>query len=128
MPLTKDCIGYENGVLGGVVSALNVFCSCGDSVLVHSPTYIGFTNTLKNNGYHIVHSPLIYEPCPAEAEKEDPACCQAENSLKSGAINNLKNGAENCTKENIYEKANGQSASKEQVGERYHWRMDYEDM
>ncbi len=24
MPLTKDCIGYENGVLGGVVSALNV--------------------------------------------------------------------------------------------------------
>ena len=128
MPLTKDCIGYENGVLGGVVSALNVFCSRGDSVLVHSPTYIGFTNTLRNNGYHIVHSPLIYEPCPAEAEKDDPACCQAENSLKSGAINNLKNGAENCTKENIYEKANGQSASKEQVGERYHWRMDYEDM
>ena len=64
-PLTKDCIGYENGVLGGVVSALNVFCSRGDSVLVHSPTYIGFTNTLKNNGYNIVHSPLIYEPDPS---------------------------------------------------------------
>ena len=51
-------IGYENGVLGGVVSALNVICSRGDSVLVHSPTYIGFTGVLKNNGYHIVHSPL----------------------------------------------------------------------
>lgn len=25
--LTKECIGYENGVLGGVVSALNVLCS-----------------------------------------------------------------------------------------------------
>ena len=25
--LTKECIGYENGVLGGVVSALNIFCS-----------------------------------------------------------------------------------------------------
>lgn len=25
--LTKECIGYENGVLGGVISALNVFCS-----------------------------------------------------------------------------------------------------
>ena len=35
-------IGYENGVLGGVVSALNVLCSKGDSVLLHSPTYIGF--------------------------------------------------------------------------------------
>lgn len=27
--LTKEAIGYENGVLGGVVSALNVFCSKG---------------------------------------------------------------------------------------------------
>ena len=56
--LTKDCIGYENGVLGGVVSALNVFCSRGDKVLVHSPTYVGFTGSLTNNGYKIVHSPL----------------------------------------------------------------------
>lgn len=57
--LTKDCIGYENGVLGGVVSALNVFCSRGDSVLLHSPTYIGFTHSLTDNGYRIVHSPLV---------------------------------------------------------------------
>ena len=56
--LTKACIGYENGVLGGVVSALNVLCSKGDSVLLHSPTYIGFTGALTNNGYHIVHSHL----------------------------------------------------------------------
>lgn len=51
-------IGYENGVLGGVVTALNVFCSRGDKVLVHSPTYVGFTHSLENNGYDIVHSPL----------------------------------------------------------------------
>lgn len=56
--LEKHHIGYENGVLGGVVSALNVMCSRGDKVLVHSPTYIGFTGSLKNNGYDIVHSPL----------------------------------------------------------------------
>ena len=56
--LTAEHIGYENGVLGGVISALNVFCSKGDKVLVHSPTYIGFTESLTNNGYHIVHSPL----------------------------------------------------------------------
>lgn len=59
--LTPQCIGYENGVLGGVVSALNVFCSRGDQVLVHKPTYIGFTKTLKNNGYHIVHSDLVLD-------------------------------------------------------------------
>lgn len=57
--LTKECIGYENGVLGGVISALNVMCSKGDSVLLHSPTYIGFTNCMKNNGYNIVHSALV---------------------------------------------------------------------
>ena len=51
-------IGYENGVLGGVVTALNVFCSKGDKVLVHSPTYVGFTHSLENNGYDIVHSEL----------------------------------------------------------------------
>ncbi|HIX15049.1 MAG TPA: aminotransferase class I/II-fold pyridoxal phosphate-dependent enzyme [Candidatus Hungatella pullicola] len=57
--LTSQCIGYENGVLGGVISALNVFCSKGDNVLLHSPTYVGFTGSLNNNGYHIVHSPLV---------------------------------------------------------------------
>lgn len=57
--LTKECIGYENGVLGGVISALNILCSKGDNVLLHSPTYIGFTMSLTNNGYNIVHSPLV---------------------------------------------------------------------
>ncbi len=56
--LTKEQIGYENGVLGGVLSALAVVCSKGDNVLLHSPTYIGFTGSLKNNGYNIVLSPL----------------------------------------------------------------------
>lgn len=56
--LTAECIGYENGVLGGVTSALSVLCSKGDHVLVHAPVYIGFVNTLKNNGCHMVLSPL----------------------------------------------------------------------
>jgi cystathionine beta-lyase len=56
--LSKEFIGYENGVLGGVVTALNVFCSKGDKVLVHSPTYIGFTHILEDNGYKIIHSDL----------------------------------------------------------------------
>ena len=57
--LTRSHIGYENGVLGGVVSALTAFAAPGDPVLVHSPTYIGFTGSLKNNGFEIVHSPLF---------------------------------------------------------------------
>ena len=57
--LTKECIGYENGVLGCVISALTSFAAPGDAVLLHSPTYIGFTNCISNNGFRIVHSPLV---------------------------------------------------------------------
>ena len=56
--LTRECIGYENGVLGGVISALNVVCSRGGKVLLHSPTYVGFTSALSNNGYDMVLSPM----------------------------------------------------------------------
>lgn len=59
--LTKDCIGYENSVLGGVISTLTAFASPGDKILLHSPTYIGFTNSLRNNGFDIVLSPLIQD-------------------------------------------------------------------
>ena len=57
--LTKEHIGYQNGVLGGIVSALNIFCSKGDKVFVHSPLYIGFKMILENNGYKIITSDLI---------------------------------------------------------------------
>ena len=56
--LDREDIGYENGVLGGVISALRVLCQEGDKILVHSPTYIGFTESLSNNGFKIVHSQL----------------------------------------------------------------------
>lgn len=57
--LLPEHIGYENGVLGGLLSALTAYAAPGDAVLVHSPTYIGFTHCLNNNGFHIVHSSLV---------------------------------------------------------------------
>ena len=59
--LTAECIGYENGVLGGVVSAAGILCSRGDKILVHAPTYVGFTGALGNAGYELVHSPLVLD-------------------------------------------------------------------
>ena len=59
--MTHEDIGYANSVLGGVVSAMNILCSKGDKVLVHSPTYVGFTGALGNNGYNLVHSPLVID-------------------------------------------------------------------
>ena len=57
--LQRKHIGYENGVLGGVMSTLGALCSRGDKVLLQSPTYIGFTEALHNSGYEIVHNPLV---------------------------------------------------------------------
>lgn len=57
--LMKEHIGYENGVLGGVSSAIQAFSAPGDKILLHSPTYIGFTHVLNDIGRTAVHSPLV---------------------------------------------------------------------
>ena len=57
--LSKENISYENGVLGGVCSAVKAFTSPGDNILVHSPTYVGFTGTMKRLGRNLIHSPLV---------------------------------------------------------------------
>ena len=57
--LKPEHIGYENGVLGGVISTLTAFAAPGDPVLLHKPTYIGFTKSIENNGYKIIHSDLV---------------------------------------------------------------------
>ena len=57
--LEKEHIGYENGVLGGVSSVLQALTAPGEKILVHSPTYIGFTHVAENIGRTLVHSPLV---------------------------------------------------------------------
>ncbi|MBQ9014701.1 MAG: aminotransferase class I/II-fold pyridoxal phosphate-dependent enzyme [Firmicutes bacterium] len=57
--LEKRHIGYQNGVLGGVLSALAVLCSAGDNVLVHAPTYVGFLDEVGQMGYHLIASDLV---------------------------------------------------------------------
>ena len=56
--LKKEHIGYENGVLGGVSSAVQAFTNPGDKILIHSPTYTGFTHTMADLGRNIIHSEL----------------------------------------------------------------------
>ena len=57
--LEQKHIGYQNGVLGGVVSALAVLCSPGDNVLVHAPTYVGFLEEVAGAGYNLIGSELV---------------------------------------------------------------------
>lgn len=57
--LTKECIGYENGVLGGVSTAISAFTAPGEAILVNSPTYVGFTGVLNGLGRKAIHSDLV---------------------------------------------------------------------
>ncbi len=59
--IEKKHIGHLNGVLGGVVAAASVFCSKGDNILIHSPTYVGFNHSLIDSGYNLVRSPLVLD-------------------------------------------------------------------
>ena len=57
--LKASDIGYENGVLGCVSSAIQAFTAPGEKILLHSPTYIGFTHVLEDTGRVAELSPLI---------------------------------------------------------------------
>jgi len=57
--LTKDDIGYQNGVVGGVGAAIRALTAAGEPVLVHGPTYIGFSRALASLGRPMVVSPLV---------------------------------------------------------------------
>ena len=59
--LLREHIAYHNGVLGGLLSAVNSIGSPGDKILLHAPTYIGFTHSLENAGYSLVHSRLLQD-------------------------------------------------------------------
>ena len=57
--LLPEHIGYENGVLGGVSSAIQMLTTPGEKILLHAPTYVGFTHTLADTGRVAVHSALV---------------------------------------------------------------------
>ncbi len=56
--LEKEHIGYENGVLGGVSAAITMLTAPGEEILLHAPTYVGFTHVLETLGRPAVHSAL----------------------------------------------------------------------
>jgi cystathionine beta-lyase len=57
--ITPEDIGYENGVLGGAASVISALTAPGDYILLHSPTYIGFTHTIEDMGRRIILSELV---------------------------------------------------------------------
>jgi cystathionine beta-lyase len=58
MEIPEEALGYENGVLGGIASGLRALAAPGECVLLLSPTYIGFTHSIKDAGYRIILSEM----------------------------------------------------------------------
>lgn len=100
--LAPKNIGYQNGVLGGVVSILNALISKGDSVLINSPTYIGFTHAVLDAGYKIVLSELVSDGEKLTYNLADMEKKIMENNIKIAIICNPHNPAGRCwTKEEL---------------------------
>lgn len=57
--LTREQIGYENGVHGCVMTAIELYTKPGDAVLLHSPAYVGFLSDLRQAGRRAELSPLV---------------------------------------------------------------------
>lgn len=57
--LTRDEIGYENGVLGCLSTVIAAFTMPGESVLFLSPVYVGFQGTMEKTGRRVVRSELV---------------------------------------------------------------------
>lgn len=56
--LTREALGYENGVHGGLMSAISVLTEPGEGILLHVPAYSGFLGDLRESGRRPVLSPL----------------------------------------------------------------------
>lgn len=85
--IKHEDIGYQNGVLGGLMCALGAFCAPGDKILVHSPTYAGFLMTAENAGYHFVPSQLVEDEAGiSRMDFDDMERICAENDIRAALL------------------------------------------
>lgn len=56
--LTREAIGYENGVHGCITSCVETFTRPGESIFLHTPFYMGFSSDIQGLGRVPVYSEL----------------------------------------------------------------------
>lgn len=106
--LEKKHIGYENGVLGGLISAVSAFSAPGDAILLHSPTYIGFTRCIENSGRKIILSPLKKDENGVwRMDYEDMEAKIQKNRIHLAVFCNPHNRVVVCGRKDEIEKADG---------------------
>ncbi len=59
--IRKEWLLFTTGVVPAISSIVRKLTSVGEHVLIQSPVYNIFYNSIVNNGRHILESPLVYE-------------------------------------------------------------------
>lgn len=61
LAMEKDWLIFCTGVVPAISSAVRKLTTVGENVLVQTPVYNIFFNSIRNNGRNILESPLVYE-------------------------------------------------------------------
>lgn len=69
--IKKEWIVFTPGVVPAVSYAIRAFTDIGDSVIVQSPVYHPFYNSIKDNKRNIVTNPLIYKDGRYQMDYDD---------------------------------------------------------
>ncbi|MEH6944227.1 MalY/PatB family protein [Bacillus sp. JJ722] len=77
--IQKEAITFSAGVVAGFTAAILALSDPGDKVLIHTPVYTPFFDTIKNNDRELLQSPLRYIDETMQINFED-----FEEQLKQG--------------------------------------------
>ena len=67
----KDWLIFSTGVLPIISSTVRKLTTAGENVLVQTPVYNMFFNSIRNNGRNILESPLVYDGCEYSIDFKD---------------------------------------------------------
>ncbi len=60
-PIEKDWLLFCTGVVPAISSVVRKLTTVGENVLIQTPVYNIFFNSIVNNGRHVLESPLVYD-------------------------------------------------------------------
>lgn len=67
----KDWLIFCTGVVPAISSAVRKLTTVGENVLIQTPVYNIFFNSIRNNGRNVLESPLVYEAGAYRIDFED---------------------------------------------------------
>ncbi|GKX28775.1 cystathionine beta-lyase [Vallitalea longa] len=59
--ISKDSIVYTPGIVPAINYMIQAFCETDDKVIIQTPVYYPFKESIKNNGCKVVNNPLLYD-------------------------------------------------------------------